>query len=607
MSPKRFDSEKVNVILATDVGSTTTKAILIKRIGNEYRLVARGEAPTTVEAPFEDVRVGVRNAVKEVEELTGEKLLSEKGIKMKKNEFDEGVDIYVSTSSAGGGLQMVVAGLVKTMTAESAERAALGAGAIVMDVVALDDGRKDYEKIKRIRQFRPDMVLLAGGVDGGNVEQVLKIVNLFAMSKPKPRLGTSFKLPVVYAGNVDARKKVKDMLKAEFSLKVIPNIRPTLDVENTEPARHVIHELFLEHVMSHAPGYPDLMKWTSTPIMPTPLAVGKMIQKIAEHFNINIIGTDPGGATTDIFSVFNGRFVRTVSANLGLSYSICNVMKETGIENILRWIPLELEESYVRNVLRNKMIRPTTIPQTYTSLMIEQAVNREAMRLAFEHHKRLATGLRGVRKGTAAERGFVEREEETYIKMIEVDMIIGSGGPNAHAPNRAQAASMLIDAFQPEGITKLAVDSVFMLPHLGVLAEVHPKAALDVLLKDCLVPLGTCIAPVGEGKDGINAVTVKVKMPDGSVVEEVVKYGAIKRIALKEYETAEVEIKPYKSLDVGMGKGKTVKTLVEGGVVGIIIDARGRPLILPEDKQERDRKLIQWYTGIGAYPREIFE
>ena len=160
-------------ILATDCGSTTTKAILIQKINGEYRLSYRGEAPTTVEAPFEDVTRGVLNAVMEVEELASRKILKGDEIMTPLN-GEEGVDIYISTSSAGGGLQMMVAGVVKSMSGESADRAALGAGSIVMDVMASNDGRLPHEKIKRIRDLRPDMILLSGGIDGGTVSHVVE-------------------------------------------------------------------------------------------------------------------------------------------------------------------------------------------------------------------------------------------------------------------------------------------------------------------------------------------------------------------------------------------------------------------------------------------------
>ena len=155
-------------VLATDCGSTTTKAILIEKVGDEYRQTWRGEAPTTVEAPFEDVTRGVVNAATEIQELSGRKLVSDEGgILTPEKSGEEGVDIYISTSSAGGGLQLVVGGVVRSMTAESATRAALGAGAIVMDTFSTNDKRRPHEQIERIRQLRPDMILMGGGTDGG--------------------------------------------------------------------------------------------------------------------------------------------------------------------------------------------------------------------------------------------------------------------------------------------------------------------------------------------------------------------------------------------------------------------------------------------------------
>ena len=196
---------ELNSILATDCGSTTTKAILIEKRDGEYRLVVRGEAPTTVEAPFDDVTIGVLNAVREVEELAGRKVLEDDRIIKPSSGGDVGVDAYVSTSSAGGGLQMSVCGVVKAMSAESAQRAALGAGAIIMDVIAVDDGRKDYEKVRRIRDLRPDMILMSGGTDGGTIRHLVELAEMLVAADPKPRMGANVKLPVIFAGNKDAR------------------------------------------------------------------------------------------------------------------------------------------------------------------------------------------------------------------------------------------------------------------------------------------------------------------------------------------------------------------------------------------------------------------
>jgi uncharacterized protein (TIGR01319 family) len=585
---------EVRSILATDCGSTTTKAILIEKRGEEYRLVNRGEAPTTVEAPFDDVTIGVLNATRELEDLTGRQLIQDGTILTPQHDEKRGVDLYLSTSSAGGGLQMMVMGVVRQMSAESAQRAALGAGAIIMDVIAIDDGRKDYQKIQRLRELRPDIVLLSGGTDGGTITHLVELAELLIAADPRPRFGT-MNLPVIFAGNKDARDEIRHVLGERFDLRIVDNLRPDLERENLGPAREAIHELFLEHVMQQAPGYSKLMTWTSADIMSTPNAVGKIMVTIAEQRGINILGVDIGGATTDVFSVFDGNYTRTVSANLGMSYSICNVMLEAGIQNIRRWLPFDIEEYEVRNRLRNKMIRPTTIPQTYEDLLLEQAVAREALRLAFIHHKQLARGLKGVQQQRTIGEALEQTETgKTLVQMMALDMIIGSGGVLSHAPKRAQSALMMMDAYQPEGVTMLAVDSIFMMPQLGVLSTVHPEAAAQVFDRDCLIRLGSCVAPVGQGKEGEPCLTI-----DYNGKSETFRYGELRVLPLGVGETLQATIRPARGFDVGAGRGRPVEATLEGGVVGVVVDTRGRPLQLPPDDATRRQKLISWMTALG--------
>lgn len=590
-------------IVATDCGSTTTKAILVEKRGGEYRLIVRGEAPTTVEAPAEDVTRGVLNAVGEVEELTGLKLIQGDKLITKRGKGNVGMDMYMSTSSAGGGLQMMVAGVVKSMTAESAQRAALGAGAIVMDVLASNDGRLPHKKIEVIRHLRPDMILLSGGIDGGTVSHVVELAELISAAEPKPRFGAGYNLPIIYAGNNAARDIIKDVLEKKSDLFIVDNIRPVLERENLGPARDKIHELFMEHVMAQAPGYSKLMSWTDVPIMPTPGAVGTIIETIARDENIEILGVDIGGATTDIFSVFQGVFNRTVSANLGMSYSISNVVAEAGLPNTFRWIPFKVDESDIRNRIRNKMVRPTTIPMTLYELIMEQAIAREALRLALEQHKTLAVGLKGIQQQRTISDAFEQTATgATLVNMMTLNMIVGSGGVLSHAPRRVQAALMMVDGFRPEGVTFLAVDSIFMMPQLGVLSTVNKKAAKEVFEKDCLVRLGSCVVPVGQGKAGQTCVEIKGKSNKGREIDISVKFGEMRRFEMDVGEKAEVVISPAKHFNVGAGEGDDFKTTIEGGVVGIIIDARGRPLVLPEDDVKRREAIVGWNKALDVYP-----
>ncbi|NDC39295.1 MAG: methylaspartate mutase, partial [Proteobacteria bacterium] len=503
--------QELRTVLVTDCGSTTTKALLFERTDAGWRQTHRGEAPTTVEEPVADVTVGAKNAFLEVQELSGRTILNAERatespfVETSTNPSD-GIDLYLSTSSAGGGLQMLVTGIVRQMSTESAERAALGAGAIVMDSICSDDGRDDAERIERIRHLRPDILLMAGGVDGGSRQHVIEMAELIVAASPRPRFGDTLRLPVVYAGNKDAAAEVTEILSSAAQVRAVANLRPSLDREELEPARDVIHEFFLSHVMSHAPGYGKLLTWSPVPVMPTPAAVGDMVLAHATRTHSQVLCADIGGATTDVFSVFRNTeeepvFNRTVSANLGMSYSVANVLIEAGAKNIARWLPYEISEAELSDRLRNKMIRPTSIPQSLEDLWLEQAVCREALRLSLAHHRMLAVGLAGMQQRRGIAEMFAQKSNRyELVDLMRLDLVIGSGGVLSHAPERLSAALMMLDGFGLQGVTELAVDSIFMMPHLGVLASVHPAAAQEIFTHDCLVHIAYGIAPVYDSR-----------------------------------------------------------------------------------------------------------
>ncbi len=589
-------------ILAADVGSTTTKATLFVKDSGGWRLAGKMVAPTTVEAPDLDVMIGLRNALSKLERRTGVKLLDGMRLLVPMS-GDDGADLFVATSSAGGGLQMMVTGLVGTMTAESAHRAALGAGAVVSDVVSLDDKRTLIERLEAIKAMRPDMILLTGGTDGGNVSDVAAIAEYISLARPEPRFGQDFRIPVIYAGNVQAREMVDDVLRETNDITYTDNIRPVLESEILGPARGEISRIFLEHVMMRAPGYGTLVSWASGAVRPTPVAVGQALQHVAASFGTNVLGADIGGATTDVFSVLDGRLHRTVSANLGMSYSMANVLAEAKPESILRWLPWEYDENFVRNWQFNKMVRPTTLPQTLEDLMLEQAVATEALRLSLEHHKSLIRGLKGVRqRRTVSDIFFQTATGETLVRMMEIGAIIGSGGVLSHAPRSSQAALIMVNAFQPEGVTELWVDNQFLLPHLGVLMdtakETAGEAIGDLLSREALVPVGTVIAPVGPSP-----------AKEGTVLAGVTYAGETRYVMAGEMTVlkvpgggCEVEVLPKRDYDVGNGPGKPVQVRVKDGMSLLILDGRQRPLEMPHDAKARIEKVKRWHRALEAYP-----
>jgi len=252
--------------------------------------------------------------------------------------------------------------------------------------------------------------------------------------------------------------------------------------------------------------------------------------------------------------------------------------------------------------VKNKMIRPTTIPQSKEALIFEQAVAREALRLAYIQHKEFATTLKGVQQQrTVGDTFSQEASGQTIVDNMKLNLLVASGGVLSHAPRMHQTALLLVDAFEPEGVTHLAKDSIFMMPHLGVLAEVHTKAAVEVFEKDCLIYLGTCVAAKGLGKPDKLCFSYTLQ---GDTLNESgeMNFGDIKLLPLGADETATITCEPTRNFDLGAGPGKKIEKEVRGGTVGLILDARGRPLRLPDDRLACQKAMAEWVDAIGLYP-----
>jgi len=559
-----LNPEKAGRFCITDVGSTTTKALLFQKNGSDWEFF-RDEASTTVEKPHEDVCVGVMNALEALQKKTGVKLISD----------SKPAVPYLSTSSAGGGLAMVVTGLVRDVSSKSAKTVALGAGAILLDVIAMDDGRTPYEKIQALKSLRPDMILLAGGFDGDAVSGPVFLSELIRESGLKPKLNPTAKLPVVYAGNTNAREYAAQTLGDDFLFYPVPNIRPSDDSENLEPAREAIHDLFNDHVMFHAPGYPQLISWADAPIVPTPSAFGKILALASGEMGARILAIDIGGATTDVFTAENGSVTRTVSANLGMSYSILNVARRGGIHSIQQVLGAGTPEDDLWNAIGNKYIRPTNLPNSRDGVRFEWATAALAIREAVRDHQRVLSGISISRNGDELKikrdlftGGKKERASKNEGPLITgYDLVIGSGGILSHSPRDA-AAMMLINALQPKEPVTLAVDRAFMFPHLGVLSETDADLAFRLFQKLGLLQLGTYFPADISTHGNPENFRLKGRTSHGQSIDYSFRSGDVISYSLGHNESAVVELASDK------------KTLMKwhseytGGECGLIIDTR---------------------------------
>jgi len=273
-----------------------------------------------------------------------------------------------------------------------------------------------------------------------------------------------------------------------------------------------------------------------------------------------------------------GNMAQTINADLGIGHDAVNLCDEEGPSDLRYWLPLEPDAIELTNRLWNKLLRPATVPQSVEDLILEQAMARAALWQAFQRHRQtLEFGEAGV----------------------EVDLILGSGGALSRSPRPLQAALILLDIFQPVGLTRLGLDAAEILPQVGQLLLEYPSIGRQILAKDGYLSLGSCFAPAVVGREGQIAARINLKYSDGREVEKELVSGRVICLPLGAREKAALEVQfPKKRFR----RSKSAAFEVSGGLVGLIIDARGRPLSLPGRKPDRVALMGGWFEDVAAYP-----
>ncbi len=586
------DYTSIQSILALDCGSTTTQALLIDQVGGEYRLVARTEAFSTVEPPWNDVTASVRQAVTQLSEVIGWPLLNEREHIISPQQQRGGVDAVVIVTSASSPLRLVVAGVMRDISLSSAQRALSNSYAVVEGVISLDrrdDGAHSTNddvqgQIDLIQRLKPDAVVIVGGIDGGASRPVLQAAEAVAIASFT--MPQSERPPIIYAGNAELRPQVAEIIGAEAQLRAVDNVRPSLQLENPGPLQSEIEELYHQRKMERLPGFGTLSSWSPVPVLSSGRAFAYAIQYLARLDGINLLGADVGGAAVTVAAVVDEKPGLTIRSDLGVSYNAARLLDHVSVEMISRWLPFEMDPIEIRNLLHNKAIRYRTLPQTRQELLLEQAVAREILRLTLSDTIPRWSG--------AASR--------LYANLLpKFHLIVGGGGVLTNAPNYGQAALILLDALQPVGVTGLVLDRVRLMAPVAAAAMANPLAAAQVMEWDALLNLGTVVAPVGSAREGEIALTFKIEYEDGRSLEVEVPYGSLEVIPLPTGETADLVLRPTRRFDVGLGtKGQAGTTKVEGGLIGIMIDARGRPLPMAEDPEEQRERMQRWLWDMGS-------
>jgi hypothetical protein len=595
------EEDRIESILAADCGSARTKVVLIDLVedqyrpssGSEYRFVARAEAPTSGGPPWSDVTVGLRKAISHIEEITGRALLDQEGQLITPEQANgQGVDAFVATSSAAPPLRLLIMGLVDDLSLASARRAVASTYAVIEEVVSLNRvGKNTEDTIDLIRRLQPEAILIVGGTDGGATTPVIDLAKIVASACSF--LEEDAQPQILFAGNAELFLQIEKTLGREARLRVVGNVRPALDVENLSPTEAGVERLYQDK-LSSLPGFDKLKAWSQAPILPTAKALGYVIRYLARWRDSenSILGVDIGSSAITVAASFDEDFAMRVCSDLGApplspplggmkgGDSLGHVLDQIDIEDILGWLPFGMEADRARDIILGKEQQLMTAHQAYVESLLNQAVTREALRLSLAR----------------ARISWPQTDALVAFKTI-----LASGGVLSHAPHPSQAALILLDALQPIGVSTLLLDTNQLLAPLGALATIHPLAAAQVLDSGGLTTLGTVIVPVGKAQKDKAVLKVKIKFEGGEEWETEAPYGSLNVLPIPLGEMAILGLKPARGFDVGWGRGKKSPPIkVSGGTIGLIVDARGRPLVLPETKDERQARIQQWHRDMGV-------
>lgn len=451
-------------VLLIDFGSTFTKLTAVD-VQNAV-VLGRAQAFTTVE---EDIGIGFEQALSQLESSCGKLPY----------------DARLACSSAAGGLNMVACGLVPSLTSKAARLASFGAGAKVIRNYAYELTRDD---LKEIEDIKPDILLLTGGIDGGNSEVV--IANAHALSKVEGNF------PIVIACNRVAQEECQKALEdSDHPVYRAPNVMPEMDKLCIEPVQQVIREVFLQRIV-HAKGLSKTSQILDGILMPTPSAVMEALTLLAKGTSRTrgigeLMALDLGGATTDVYSIAKGDPTiggvvlrglpepfakRTVEGDIGMRYNALGVLQAVGVEGLADLCGLP--DTVVQQKVQELREQPSRLPGDAQEEQIDFGLAAGALRVAMVRH---AGSLRRVYTPIGP------IDEQTGKDLTQVARIIVTGGALVFAKQLSGIIKAALDENDPFVLIpknpKVLSDRQYVLSALGLLSGYDRDAALAMLLE----------------------------------------------------------------------------------------------------------------------------
>jgi hypothetical protein len=572
-------------LISIEVGSVNTRAYFFDSVEGRYRFLAAGEAPSTVGAPAFDLNLGVLEALDQLQELTGRSFLTETGaLIIENNENGVGANAISTTFSGAPALKVVTVGLLNEVSLASVNKLVGSCYCQIIESLSLNDRRRPEAVIDAICQTLPDLIVIAGGTNRGASRSVIRLTNYLALAlnlipqKQRPQ--------ILFVGNENLQEEIDNLLGSLTRLHHGPNIRPDLDHENLGPAMKLLNSILFEIQTGKIDGLDQYNEFAEGRVLPAVSALGRVVRFLSTVIDApkGMLGVDLGASNTTVASAFHGELQTRVFTDLGVGASLPGMVAETHLQQIMRWLPYDLSEDFVLDYLHNKPLFPSSLPTSPEELAIEQAAARQVMRLAIG--KSLPLFPRDAIYPLAGTVPWFDR-------------ILVSGSSITRAPRLEQSLLIILDAIQPVGITTVILDQNNLVNAVGASAEIDPILAVHLLESNSFINLGTLISPVGNIR--MDGTVLRMQIVQEGERENVIEIrgGRITAIPLPIGRVADVFVQPLQGVDIGLGPGRGgwVRRVV-GGVFGLVVDSRGRPVQVPTSLKLRQETLKSWHDAL---------